>query len=186
MKYILIITACLLSSWCVGQTMKLANAQSTCTVEGTSTLHDWEIVAKKLNGTAEMTLENGQIKDISQLGFSVDVESMESGKGGMDKNTYKALKSDKYPQISYEFVRLIEVKETAEGLLLKTGGKLTIAGKTKSVYLDVLAKVGNGVSFKGETTFQMTDYGVEPPTALMGTVKTGNEITIAFNVQYLN
>jgi len=29
----------------------------------------------------------------------------------------------------------------------------------------------------------MTHYGVEPPTALMGTIKTGEEVTINFNFQ---
>jgi hypothetical protein len=29
----------------------------------------------------------------------------------------------------------------------------------------------------------MTDFKIDPPTALMGTMKTGDEITISFNVK---
>jgi hypothetical protein len=27
----------------------------------------------------------------------------------------------------------------------------------------------------------MTDYGVSPPTAMLGTIKTGNDITVSFS-----
>ena len=30
----------------------------------------------------------------------------------------------------------------------------------------------------------LTDFNVEPPTALLGTIETGNEITIDFNIFY--
>ena len=38
----------------------------------------------------------------------------------------------------------------------------------------------NMVSLEGEKTFNMTDYGIEPPTALFGTITTGDEVTIKF------
>ncbi|MEQ9229141.1 MAG: YceI family protein [Cyclobacteriaceae bacterium] len=166
-----------------GQAYTLKNTESSCMVSGTSTLHDWHLEATEMSGEASFQLDNGMIA-IENLSFDVNVEGLESGKGAMDKNTFKALKSDKYPEIKYEFVRIIDQQQTATGLLLKTGGKLSIAGATKSVYLDVLASNKENVSFSGEITFNMSDYGVEPPVALMGTITTGDEITIAFNVQY--
>lgn len=185
MKKSILLTALLfLSTAVLAQKFTLRNDASSCKVEGTSTLHDWHLDATKLSGEASLELSGNELVGITDLFFEVEVEGLESGKGAMDKNTFKALKSDKYPKIQYQFVRVISQEETAAGLLIKTGGKLSIAGATKSVYLDVLAKVNGTVTFTGETTFNMSDYGVEPPVALMGTITTGDEITIAFNVQY--
>jgi polyisoprenoid-binding protein YceI len=165
------------------QEWELENGSSSCVVFGTSTLHDWEVEAEELKGSADFAIEDG-VLSINSLDFRVVVEKLASGHSGMDGNTYKALKSETNPEIVYQFVRIISTEETTNGTLIKTGGKLTIAGKTRSIYLDVIARMGTKVSFSGETTFNMTDYDIEPPTAVMGTIKTGNEVTIRFNVQY--
>src|SRR5690606_8343444 len=75
----------------VAQTYNLNNASSTLKVEGTSNVHDWEIVAKEQQGKLIAEMDNGQLVKISQLDFTVKAESLKSGKSGMDKNTYKAL-----------------------------------------------------------------------------------------------
>lgn len=166
------------------QEYTLQKSSSSLKVEGTSTLHDWELEAEELTGNASIVLKEGVVETINKLNFDVKVESLKSHKSGMDKNTYKALKSDQHPKISYLFTRVISITDTKDGQLIKTGGKLTIAGMTKSTYLDVVAKTAGGISFEGSTTFKMSDYGVEPPIALMGTIKTGDEVTIKFNVEY--
>ena len=40
---------------------------------------------------------------------------------------------------------------------------------------------GNKVTLTGATKLKMTDYKIDPPKALMGTITTGDEITIKFN-----
>ena len=39
------------------------------------------------------------------------------------------------------------------------------------------------MSIVGEKSIKMTSYGVEPPTALLGTIKTGDDLTIKFNIK---
>jgi hypothetical protein len=36
----------------------------------------------------------------------------------------------------------------------------------------------------GVKKMKMTDYNVKPPTALLGTIKTGNDITISYNLKF--
>jgi len=55
-------------------------------VEGTSNIHDWEMTSEKAVGTVQSS--NGTISEIS---IEIPVKSLESGKGGMDKNAYKHL-----------------------------------------------------------------------------------------------
>lgn len=178
--------ALLLSAPLVAQ-YKLNKEQSTCTVNGTSTLHDWEMTAENMYGYGHLDIEGGELKNIDVLKFTVPVKSLKSGKNRMDKNTYEALKSDKHPKISYELVDVLSMEKNGNGVDIKAKGKLTIAGVTKYIDLNVKAyNEGGGIAFKGSTTFNMTSYKVDPPVALLGTVKTGDEVTIVFNAKYFN
>ena len=42
----------------------------------------------------------------------------------------------------------------------------------------------NIIVFRGELTLKMSDYEISPPTALMGTIKTGDEVTIRFSIPF--
>ncbi|MCB0505933.1 MAG: YceI family protein [Cyclobacteriaceae bacterium] len=166
------------------QSYTLAKESSSLLVEGTSTLHDWEEKAEKLGGTAQIVMEGNKLVEIKQLTFKVDVESLKSEHSGMDSNTYKALDSKTYPEITYELTKINSTKPGKNGIVLSTTGKLTIKGVSKTITMDVDVMEGS-VVFAGETTFKMSEYGVEPPTALMGTIKTGDEVTIKFKVKYV-
>jgi len=167
------------------QKYTLNKQSSSLEVLGTSTLHDWEIEAEEMDGTAAISLENGL--DVSDLTFKVVVKSLKSGKSGMDKNTWSALEYKDHPNISYKLTNVEGVTSAGSTYKLSTTGKLTIAGTSKTVKIPVEAKVNSGqVNFNGEIDFKMTDFEVDPPTALMGTIKTGDEITIKFNVNYKN
>ena len=37
---------------------------------------------------------------------------------------------------------------------------------------------------KGEVPLKMSDFGIDPPTAMMGTLKTGNEVVIKYNLEF--
>ena len=167
------------------QYYKVDKDKSTLKVHGTSTLHDWTIEAENMTGEARFAIIDDQL-DISTLQFNVPVTSLKSGKSAMDNNTYKALDSKAHPYIRFAFIEGDEGEFDDGSYELKAKGDLTIAGVSKKVTLPVKAKVStNAITFTGKTTFKMTDYKVEPPTALMGTIKTGDEITVEFSITYL-
>lgn len=173
----------LISMGALAQTYKVNNDQSELNVLGTSTLHDWEIEAEEVGGKA--VISTAEKIDISSLNFNVKVEGLKSGKSGMDKNTYEALESEDHPQVKYVLKEVKSVSGSGPTYKLETSGTLTIAGHSRTISLPVTAKVsGNTVKFSGKITFKMTDYQVDPPTALMGTIKTGDEITVDFNIAY--
>ena len=41
-----------------------------------------------------------------------------------------------------------------------------------------------GIVIEGEKSILMTDYGIKPPKALLGTIKTGNKINIIFKIDF--
>jgi len=150
---------------------------------GTSTLHDWESDVEKTD--AALTFTDNTKTKIETLNVVVDVYSIKSGKKTMDRLTYKALKAEEYPTINFVFKNGKVITQDENFLNLELNGDLTIAGVTKNV--NVITKVnkkGNDVYLTGKHKLKMTTYGITPPKALLGTIKTGDEITINFSLKF--
>lgn len=157
---------------------------STVLIKGTSTLHDWESVVEKTDAQLKLT-DNVEPSGIETLNVTVEVESIKSGKKTMDKLTYKALKSEDHPYINFVFKKGEIIKQNKEFVDIKLMGDLTIGGVTKNVSVKTqINKLGKTISLKGSHKLKMTDFDIEPPTALLGTIKTGDEITIDFNLTF--
>lgn len=165
----------------LAQEFNLNNETSQLIVSGTSSLHDWHVDAEQQKGLIVLELSK-QFK-IEKLTLEVTAKSLKSGKGGMDKNTYKALKTDNFKYITFKLSEMKEATALENGnYKVKASGDLTVAGVTKKISLEFNVNVTpNKVTLKGEKSLKMTDYGIDPPKALLGTITTGDEITITFN-----
>ena len=119
------------------------------------------------------------------MDVKIPVKSLHCNHGGMDGNVYKALKAEDEPEISYIMATFeatpAEAKDT---FTLKTVGTLTVAGKQNKIEMDVVAtRLADGtVTAKGVVPIKMTDYGIKPPTALFGRLKTGDEVKVNFEL----
>ena len=164
---------------------KFRSSNLDLSVSGTSSLHDWEMKSKQ--GKCEVVFElgeNDKITGVSGLNFTLDATTIKSEYTMMDNNTYKALKTKTNKNISFVLASGTVTQSDASSYLVKVTGNLTIAGKTQKIDLAATAKYnGADKSFtiNGSKKLKMTDYGVDPPTAMFGTIKTGNDITIAFS-----
>ena len=110
------------------------------------------------------------------------------GKSGIDKDTQKALNIDKYPTINYQLTGIESIKPSVDGrgYIIRSEGNLTINGTTVTEKFKVysLVREDGSLQFKGQVDFPMTTYNVEPPTAVMGTIRTADHIVIKFSVVY--
>ncbi|WP_073094925.1 YceI family protein [Cyclobacterium lianum] len=148
-------------------------------VSGTSTLHDWNMVSSEASGSASLRVSAGKVTSISTAKFSMPVKALKSGKGQMDNNAYKALEADNHPQISFT---LLEANQDG-GNGWKATGRLQIAGESRTVPFQLrVAPQGNSVRVNGSAKIKLTDFGLEPPTAVFGTIKTGDEMTITIDM----
>lgn len=167
------------------QEAKVVLLESKVVVFGTSNVHDWTVEAKAMSGTANYTVESNVLKAIPKLNFSVEVEQLKSGKKGMDENTYKALKSKSFKTIDYALVKVNSITASGTNYTIETSGDLTIAGVTKRVNIIFTAAIsGKKMILTGKHKIDMTSFNVEPPKALMGTIKTGKDVTVDFKVTY--
>jgi polyisoprenoid-binding protein YceI len=149
------------------------------TVAGTSTMHDWTMTSSgaTYNATFEMNAD-GTPEKLTLVTVSLPAESLKSKEKAMDKNAYKSLNTDKYKDITFQ---LTSAKIT--GKTISCNGKLTISGTTKPVDVDVTYEAKNGTLVcKGSKKIKMTEFNVVPPSFMFGTIKTGDEITVSFEV----
>jgi polyisoprenoid-binding protein YceI len=110
--------------------------------------------------------------------IAIPAATLTSPKEGIDKNMHKALKVEAHPEITFRLTRL--ERGDAPGVL-RAVGTLQIAGVSREVALNLTATQRSGaVSVKGELQLLMTDYGVTPPKALMGMLKTDPKVTVTF------
>ena len=157
-------------------------------LKGTSTLHDWEMKAATGTSEAEFTIGgDGKITSLSKLSFTLPAVNLKSGRTAMDKNTYKALKTRANPNISFVLTSATVTAEGNNNYLLNCNGRLTIAGSTKATDLVATARYNpsdKSFTVTGVKKMKMTDYDVKPPTVMLGTIKTGNDISIAYNLKF--
>jgi len=173
-----IITTVLLWGLIAGQgTFEANTSKSEFLVKGTSTVHDWESVINEYTVKGAL---NGQT--INNLQVTVVSNSIKSGKSIMDDKTYDALEAKEYPNIIFKASQL-----TIKDGKISGKGTLSLVGQDKEVPFTATTKeLQDGLlQVSGQVSLVMSQYGIEPPTAMFGTLETGDEVTIEYNF-YLN
>jgi polyisoprenoid-binding protein YceI len=157
--------------------------ESKVVIKGTSTLHDWQMDAK--NFKSEMVLKEKSEKDmeISGVSFSCKSSDVTGEQKLMNSKAHEALKVKQFSDI--KFSQSGVKMETVNGNSFKGNvvGKLEIAGVSRNVELPFAGEVksGDNVSVSGSFRMKMSDYGIVPPSVMMGTIKTGDEITLEYS-----
>jgi polyisoprenoid-binding protein YceI len=171
----------LLNTQMNSQNFSLNKANSTLTVSGTSNLHDWDIISNNFSG--KLQISDITTAQIENLEVYINSESLKSGKNAMDKKTYKALKTDDYKSIKFKMVELKSNNKIDDSTFeIKLIAEITICEVTKLLPIDcLLTKKGHVVNITGSCTMKMSDFNIEPPTALLGAITTGDAISIKFN-----
>lgn len=180
-----IVTALLFSSWdtIITGNFNAQSEQSSVIIKGTSNLHDWEM--KLENITCQVSLQSEDpVLILEKVYFSGEAKSLQSESSIMDKKAHSALKSEEYPQIKFSLTTSQKI-QIINGTFKGTAtGNLTVAGVTKNVSFPFTGKINdkNEVIINGSEKIDMTQFGIEPPTALMGSLKTGKDINVSFSI----
>lgn len=163
---------------------------STMKVIGTSSVHDWEAEVEEMDLSValnpELLASDNTESPVTSLSLNVPVTSIESGKGGMNRRINDALKHKDHPEIMFNLIssEIAEGEQSGESFTLNLRGNLNIAGFTREVTFPVTGtKVDdNSYRFEGSFGLNMTDYEVDPPSAMFGAIKSGEEVEIVFNI----
>jgi len=159
--------------------------QSTITIKGTSNLHDWEENVSKFQVNLNLKFSEKEISGIDKVQVILESSSIESENNIMTNKTHDALNVDKFPQIDFKLVSVDNLSSENGKFSGTLVGDVTLAGVTKRISLAFTGlHSGNKINIKGSKELNMNDFKIKPPTAMMGALKTGEAVTITFQLNF--
>lgn len=178
-----------------------ARSGSKVRLEGTSTIHDWQVEGTLIGGYLEVgpnfPSEPGQAATPGKVEAHAEpfimVRSLKSiEKDGkpysdhMDEVMYEHLRESQNKKISFHLTELTlkEVPASKDApYVFEAKGQVAVAGVTNDVTMPVnITPLGNKkLKVSGKTSVKMTDFKVEPPNPLGLGIKTGDDVKISFD-----
>lgn len=162
-------------------------------IEGRSNVNEFECEANQYFGEATLFDNPGPV-EFSQsmqervfMQVEIRVDGFECGRSRMNRDLQDALRSRDFPDITFLFdsADLVGFPETNDGAFeINVKGTLTVAGNTRDIQFITRAYYLEPTKVRaiGKTTIRMSDFDVEPPTALMGLVKADDELSVNFDL----
>ena len=156
-------------------------------LEGDSNLHAWKCDANQIEPELRIDRPSPEAPptSVDRAVLHVAVAKIECGNGKMNDNLRKALKANEYPAITFVVTDAEFFDAGSPGALeVLAKGNLYVAGNGRDLEFQVSGTdTGDGaLRIQGQVTIKMTDFGVQPPSAMMGLLKTKNEVTIKFEL----
>lgn len=147
----------------------------------TNVSHKFSIKVTEVNG--KMTLANNRPQTLT---VEIPVRSLSSDEKLMEKKTHEAFNEPKNPKISFKMTELNSILKTGDKIAISVTGDLTMNGATKKVTLKADGKElkPGSYSIQGSLPIKMSDYGMKAPTAMLGTMKTKDLVTVDYKVTF--
>lgn len=162
----------------------LSLVSARVSLAGSSNIHEWTasttdvritglVLASGITGASVIANPAG----VDAFEIAIRTAALSSPKEGLDKNMHKALKAAEFKDITFRLLRL-EAKPA-----LRATGMLKIAGVEREVSVDLkTAATAAALTITGDVPVLMTDYGIAPPKAMLGMLKTDPKVTVTFEV----
>ena len=181
-----------LAGWSYRNDPYTLQAQSRLWIDGTSTLRDFQCKAPAL--TVAIDAADDAVpallaaeKAFRSVRFDVAVDRMDCANGTMNGHMLKALKVKENPVISFRLdtYELSRSGDVTKGVL---SGKLEIGGVEKAIVLPVELKSASDSALRvtGSTEINMRDFGLEPPSLMLGTLKVRERVKVSFDLSLKN
>ncbi len=157
-------------------------------IEGTSTISRFKCGSAHVQGYGFLYDEQDQSTGpVTEAEIIAPVKLFNCNLAAMTADFWDALKADQFPVIEYwiEDVSVDPVSTTMRGAYtVRSSGRMTIAGVKKSIDMEFVGRQIGPEQFKleGKKEMFMSDFDIEPPTALFGLVRAQNKIAVHFNL----
>jgi polyisoprenoid-binding protein YceI len=144
-------------------------------VKGDSTVRAFTCNATEISSQVQLSGSSEIAALVDDALITIPVDKLDCGNGKMNEHMVKALKT-----------RTIEFKLDSykiDGANATLNGTLTIAGTNKPIEIPGTAtQEGSLVRVKATKQIVMSQWGVKPPSLMMGTMKVKDAVTVGFDV----
>jgi polyisoprenoid-binding protein YceI len=158
-------------------------------VEGTSNVRSFTCNAKAFTATIATNNPNaidailaGE-KAVQTVDVKVIADSLDCGNDKMTDHMKKAIKSKDNPVIEFK-LNSYELAKTADSLHTEIAGDLTLGGAQKPVTILASVKPDTGGTLRviGTSEFRLTEFGLKPPSLMLGAFKVHDPVKVNFNL----
>lgn len=149
-------------------------------IDGTATTGPYSCEAAGVGGYGRLaeTALRGEVR--------VPVRAFDCGMSRMNRDFRDALLGEAHPEITFT----LESAEPGEALApgrwvpVRATGTLRLAGTTRRVTLNAegLLLSGSQIRLRGRHPLLMSDFGIEPPSGLMGLVRANDRVVARFDL----
>ncbi|MCF8226567.1 MAG: YceI family protein [Bacteroidales bacterium] len=165
---------------------RLNAGNSRIVVEGTSNLHDWEMEASGMQAKLMINKSDNGLEKITGVEFEMPAEKLKSNSNIMDKKTREALRSSKYENIRFELTGATSPLVTGNRFRGSATGYLHIAGTTRKATIPFEGVLsGERLTVSGKVSIYLPEYNISPPTALLGSLKTGEKVDVEYRFEFI-
>jgi polyisoprenoid-binding protein YceI len=168
-------------------TAPLSVTSARVSLDGTTNIHPYSastssvrIVDIEVAGAGANLFDRAlQPGGLTAFEIAIPATSLTSPREGVDKNMHKALKAGQFAEIRFR----LKAIQPASGGNYTAAGWLTVAGIEKEVTLNLqVRRNAAALAVTGTTDLLMTDYGITPPKAMMGMLKTNPKVQITIEL----
>ena len=156
--------------------------ESKVWVSGKSTVKDFRCTSKTVDGSLSAPTNEtssiglGQLVNAAQVDLLV--EHLDCNNGTMNEHMRKALNVKQFPRIAF---KMSGYEITAGVMTVK--GALAMNGQEHPVVLTGTVVDQEGVVHTSATaSINMTEWGIKPPSLMMGTMKVKPVVTIGYDI----
>lgn len=150
-------------------------------IEGTSNVHGWSCDVDQYTATAAGEASGTTLTSLSALRVNVAPARIDCDNSTMNKKLRDALGTS---AISYTMTNATVGAARGNRFPIQVNGRLSVHGQSRGVSIAAQAQALGGNRFKvtGSVPVVMSQYGISPPTAMLGTMRTGDRVTVKFDV----
>ena len=154
--------------------------ESRIWIEGSASVRDFTCGTGQVDGEARLDGE-------AHLKVVVPVAALECGREGETEDMHEAMHRDEHPEIHFDLgeARVSRAPATRDvRYAVHVTGDLTIAGETRPVELVAWGdrEGPERAHAQGSVQLRMTDFGIDPPSAMMGLIEADDEIEVHFEI----
>ena len=158
-------------------------------INGTSTVRAFECSATAFQTRVESNTADAVsavlagTKAVQTAELTVPAASLDCKNGTMNEHMRKALKAKENPTITFR-ISSYDLAKVGNGVNGTAKGELTLGGVTKTIAVTAHATPEPGVVLRltGSQDIKMTDYGLKPPTLMLGTLKVNELVKVSFDL----
>lgn len=185
----LLVLAPALVAWHATSTPMQIEPASRLWVKGTSSVRGFECqagvfdaqVASASSDAVAAVLAGEKAVDAVQVTIAAD--KLDCRNGTMNGHMLKAIKATEHPTITFT-IASYELAKAEDSLRVEMKGVLTLGGTTNEIVVSATAKPGpdNTLQVAGTHVLSMKDYGLKPPSLMLGTMKVHDKLTVGFDL----